>query len=157
RRVAEDRVWKSVRREPPELPEHDREHDHRQERLENRPGDADRGLLVANRDVPPGEMPRELAEVPQLAHVEVRPARCRLDHRPPRAGWLALRDQRLVRDFADGNLRLRHAHDASGRGRRYPASSATREPRQPPHDTWPEACLELADTGLELADVPIER
>ena len=40
------------------LPEDEREDDHRQEGLEDRPGDADRRLLVAHRDVAPDEASR---------------------------------------------------------------------------------------------------
>ena len=57
-----------------ELAEDEREDDHRQERLEDRPGDADRRLLVADLDVAPDERAEQLAVVPELADVEVRPA-----------------------------------------------------------------------------------
>ena len=52
-----------------ELPEDEREHDHRQERLQHRPRDPDQRLLVANLDVAPGEDHREIARTPELAEV----------------------------------------------------------------------------------------
>src|SRR5262249_27538557 len=57
-----------------EPPEDEREDDHRQERLQDGPGHSDRGLLVADGDVTPGQCARELPEVPELAKVEMRPA-----------------------------------------------------------------------------------
>ena len=74
RRAREDRIWNAVRGEVGELPEDEGEDDHRQERLDHRPGDPDRGLLVAHRDVPPDEPAQQLAVVPELRDVEVRPA-----------------------------------------------------------------------------------
>ena len=67
----------SVRREVREPAEDEREDDHREEGLQDRPGDADRRLLVADRDVAPDEPAQQLAVLPQLANVEVRPPRRR--------------------------------------------------------------------------------
>src|SRR5207244_13318666 len=49
--------------------EDDREHHHRQQRPDDRPDDADRGLLVANGDVAPREHVKQLAIPPQIAPV----------------------------------------------------------------------------------------
>ena len=57
--------WEELR----ELPEEEREHDHRQERLQHRPGDADRRLLVAHLHVAPREDHRQVAGTPELPEV----------------------------------------------------------------------------------------
>ena len=57
-----------------ELPEDQREDDHRQERLQDRPGNADEGLLVAHLDVPPDEAAERLA-VCRALEIEAWPAR----------------------------------------------------------------------------------
>ena len=75
----EARVRRLAGGEVRELPEDDDVHGRREDRDEERPRDAEEGLLVADDDVPPDERPEQLAEVPQLADVEVRPARRRLD------------------------------------------------------------------------------
>ena len=55
--------------------EDDRENHHGEERSEQRPDDADGGLLVADEDVAPGEEVEELAVAPQVAPVVLlRPA-----------------------------------------------------------------------------------
>ena len=50
--------------------EEERHHDHQEQRLEDGPGDPERGLLVADEDVPPGEEEEELAVAPELAEAE---------------------------------------------------------------------------------------
>src|SRR5439155_19042259 len=59
----------------------DREDDHGAERLNDGPGDAKHGLLVANLDVAQGQDPQELAVLPQLLQVDRLPAvpRAQLD------------------------------------------------------------------------------
>ena len=50
--------------------EKDREHQHRQEGLENRPGRPEQRLLVSDLDVPPDEKVEELAVDPEFSHFE---------------------------------------------------------------------------------------
>ena len=57
----------------------------RERRDEDRPGDAEERLLVADGDVAPDERPEELAVVPELADVEPREPARRPDHR--HAAW----------------------------------------------------------------------
>ena len=79
---AEDRV-RARRRAglliPQRLVEDDREDDHREERLQHGPGDAQHRLLVADEDVAPGEEVEQLAVLPELAQLERRPAALALD------------------------------------------------------------------------------
>jgi len=56
-----------------QLVEDDREHDHRQEGLQDRPGHPQHGLLVADEDVAPGEEVEQLAVLPQLPEPEPHP------------------------------------------------------------------------------------
>ena len=65
----EDRIREALRRQVGELPEDEREDDHRQERLQHRPRDADQRLLVAHLDVAPREDQREVASAPELPEV----------------------------------------------------------------------------------------
>ena len=51
-----DRIGRgALARQVGEPAEHDRKHHHREKRANNRPGDADDGLLVADRDIAPSE------------------------------------------------------------------------------------------------------
>ena len=59
------------------LPEDDDVDDRREDGHEDRPGDPEERLLVADDDVAPDERPEELAVVPELGHVEARPAGAR--------------------------------------------------------------------------------
>ena len=70
-------------REVREPPEHDDVDDRREERHQNRPRDAEERLLVADDEVAPDERPEQLAVVPELGDVEVRPARRRPDDGQP--------------------------------------------------------------------------
>ncbi len=64
-----------------ELPEDDREHHHREKRLEHGPGDADQRLLVAHLDVAPGEDERKVAGPPERPEVREAAAPCGTDDR----------------------------------------------------------------------------
>ena len=57
-----------------ELPEDDDVDGRREDGHEERPGDPEERLLVADDDVAPDERPQKVAVVPELAHVELRPA-----------------------------------------------------------------------------------
>jgi hypothetical protein len=59
-----------------ELRKDEREDDHRHERAQHRPGDAEDGALVADLDVPGRELEDEVAVGPQLARLlhEAKPA-----------------------------------------------------------------------------------
>ena len=61
------------------MAEEEGEDGHGQEGLENDPGDADEGLLVANFDVAPDEEKEEFAIVPEFARAELQPAALRGD------------------------------------------------------------------------------
>jgi alkylation response protein AidB-like acyl-CoA dehydrogenase len=50
------------------------EENHHHRRLQDRPGDAERGLLVAHLHVTPREEEQQLAELPELRHVDHSPA-----------------------------------------------------------------------------------
>ena len=66
----QDRIGRgAVARQLREPAEDDREDHHGQERPDDRPGDADHGLLVAHGDVAPGEDREELAIVPEVRPV----------------------------------------------------------------------------------------
>src|SRR4029079_10848147 len=78
-----DRIRHALRGEVREAAEDEGEDDHRQEWLEDRSRYADRRLLVADCDIPPDERPEKLAEVPQLAHVQMRPPRSRANRGHP--------------------------------------------------------------------------
>ena len=134
--IDEDRVLLALGGEVRELPEDEREHDHRQERLQDRPRDADERLLVANLYVAPHEAAEQLAVVPQLAQVEARPARGRPDDghsvgpgrervsdaidcpATDRTRWFRLRDRTVGR--------AAHGPDATG-----PVPPLPREPKRP--------------------------
>jgi hypothetical protein len=62
-----------------DLVDHDREDDHGQERLQDRPGRAEERLLVAHLDVAPREEEQELAEAPEVGQAEAREALRRAD------------------------------------------------------------------------------
>ena len=79
RGVAEDGVRNAVGGHLRELAEEDAEGDHHQERLDERPGGAKDGLLVADGDVAPSEQVRQLTVVPELAQIELHPAARGLD------------------------------------------------------------------------------
>ena len=85
-----------ARGEVRELPEDDHVDERRERRHEDRPRDAEEGLLVADGDVAPDERPEELAVVPQLADVEARNPARRPDHRDA-AGSLGVWCPRLAR------------------------------------------------------------
>lgn len=61
-------------RELCELTEEHGKDDHRQQRTQQRPGDADRGLFVADREVTPSKEEEEFAVVPEVAPVLARRA-----------------------------------------------------------------------------------
>src|SRR5262249_22946955 len=66
----EQRVWDvGGRRQLGDFAEHEREHDHRDERPDQGPGDADDSLFVADEDVAPGEEIEQLAVPPKVAPV----------------------------------------------------------------------------------------
>ena len=67
RTIDEDWIRNAVRRNLSELAEEQTEHNHHEERLNDGPGSAQRGLLVANLNVAPGQEVEQLAIVPQLA------------------------------------------------------------------------------------------
>ena len=70
-----------ARREVRELAEDDHVDERGERRHENRPGDSEERLLVADGDVAPDERPEELAVMPELADVEAREPARRPDHR----------------------------------------------------------------------------
>ncbi len=86
---------------PEESGEDDREDGHHQERLEQRPDDAQRRALVAQRQVAQAPQPQQLPETDQLEELldeGVRPARRVVDWK--RAFWRECRGLHVARDFA---------------------------------------------------------
>jgi hypothetical protein len=79
----EARVRSAARWEVRELPEDDYVDEGGERRDEERPGDAEERLLVADCDVSPDERPEKLAIVPELADVEPRDPARRPDDRHP--------------------------------------------------------------------------
>ena len=75
----EQRIRKPVRADVREPPEEDREDDHRQQRLQNGPGDAEQRLLVAHLDVAPDQEVEQLAIGPDVLQPEGAPALLGLD------------------------------------------------------------------------------
>ena len=69
RRNDQDRIGDPFGRQLRQVTEDDREDDHRQQRAEDPPGDADGRLLIADEDVPPGEEVKQLPALPQIAPV----------------------------------------------------------------------------------------
>ena len=67
--VDEYRIRNSVRRDLEQLPEEDREHDHCYEWLKDCPENTDRGLLVADLEIAPGEEIEKFSLVPDLPDV----------------------------------------------------------------------------------------
>ena len=59
----------AVRRQLGQFAEDDREHHHRQERADERPGGANHRLLVAYRDVAPSQDLKQFAVMPQIAPI----------------------------------------------------------------------------------------
>ncbi len=66
----EHRVLHVAGREVRELSEHDDVDGGGEDRHEDRPGDAEERLLVADDDVAPDERAEQLAEVPELGEIE---------------------------------------------------------------------------------------
>ncbi len=134
RRVREDRIRHAVRREVGEPAEDEREDDHREEGLEDRPGHPDGRLLVAHRDVAPDERSQQLAVVPQLPDVEVRPARRGANRRH------SVDARRRLKRLGGGSLRavahlqlgVSHAADASWAVGQAVSASAARSARTGP-------------------------
>ena len=79
RGVGEERVGNAVRRHMREASEEEREHDHREQRLEHRPSDPEHGLLVADLEVAPDEEVQQLAIGDDLTQPQSHPAAGRLD------------------------------------------------------------------------------
>lgn len=71
---AEDAVGDAVRIDLGEVAEDDGEDDHREERLDDSPADADGTLSVEDLDAPPGEKPEHVAILVELAEVDEAPA-----------------------------------------------------------------------------------
>ena len=69
----------AVRRHAGEPPEEQAEDEHREQRLQHRPGDAERRLLVPDLHVTPDQEVQQLAIVPQLPEAQRRPAARRFD------------------------------------------------------------------------------
>src|SRR5206468_2370678 len=76
-------IWKAVGRDLAEPSEEDAEHDHREERLDDRPCHAERRLLVADLDFTPDEKEPELTVLQQFTEMRNRPCAGRLD----RVSW----------------------------------------------------------------------
>ena len=85
----------AVARQLGEPAEHDREDHHGQERPDHRPGDADDGLLVAHRDVAPGQDREQLAIGPEVAPIVA-------------LGAAGLEDEHALAPRAANSLFLRH-------------------------------------------------
>jgi hypothetical protein len=58
----------------------DAENDHRQEGLENRPENAENGLLVANRKIPTGKKVKEIAVMEDIGKLILESTPTGLDH-----------------------------------------------------------------------------
>ena len=78
--VGEERVRQPVGGHPGEPAEEDREDHHRHEGLQDRPGGAERGLLVAHLDVAPDQEVEQLAVLPELPELEAGETPPRFDH-----------------------------------------------------------------------------
>ncbi len=70
----ENRVWQVAAVDFEQVAKDDRSDGSGQNGLQDRPGDAQRGLLVAHLDVPPGEEVNQLAVVPEFLQVDAQPA-----------------------------------------------------------------------------------
>ena len=79
--VREQRVGQSLGAELRQVPEDDAEDHHGEERLDDRPEEADHRLAVAHVQVAPGEEPDELTRPPELTQTQRDPAAHRFDDR----------------------------------------------------------------------------
>ena len=94
-RVRENRIRNSVRWHLGQPAEDKREHQHREQRLKNRPGGAEQSLLVADLHVTPDQEIEEIAVAPEVEEVQPDPSPAGDD-----------RNERL-RVVGDGGRRLR--------------------------------------------------
>src|SRR6266536_4970658 len=74
RRKRKDRIRNPIGRHLPEASKKDTEDHHRQERLNDGPGRAERGLFVTHLDVAPDKKVEQLAIFPKLIEFERNPA-----------------------------------------------------------------------------------
>ena len=65
--IRENGIRQIVGRNPGKDTEDDRKNNHRQQRLKNRPGRADYGLLVTDFHIPPDKKVKELSVLPEIA------------------------------------------------------------------------------------------
>src|SRR5690606_916114 len=75
----ENRVGNAVGRNAGEASENDRENDHRENRLDDRPADSEDGLGVADFDVAPDEEVKQVAVSGEFLEVDQLPAAFRFD------------------------------------------------------------------------------
>ncbi len=68
--VNENRIRNAVRGHASETAEEETEDKHQEERLDNRPSQAERSLLVAHFDITPNEKIKQLAIIPNFPQVE---------------------------------------------------------------------------------------
>ena len=95
-----------------ELPDHGDVDGRGEDRDEKCPREAEERLLVAHLHVAPDEREEQLTVVPQLAEVEVGPARCRPDDERALRPLLAVGGWRLLRRRGRSNLEVRLGHGA---------------------------------------------
>ena len=127
------------RREVREAAEDDDVDRGREDRDEDRPRNAEERLLVADHDVAPDQRREQLAEVPELRHVEVRPPGSGTDdaHAAETGGFVRLRElaRRAVRGVVPAGSLLERApsvaHAADGSGDGGSSWSGAGRPRSP--------------------------
>src|SRR5882724_6150964 len=70
--ISKERIGNIVRRNPRDASKNHGEQKHRKQRLNNRPGYAQRGLLIAKFDVAPGEKVEEFAIAPNFREAKLK-------------------------------------------------------------------------------------